>query len=420
MSAAGHPPRFRNVVLLVSTFLLLMANGGLFLLVVALKQIATEFDWPRSVPSFAYSLQFIGAGIGGILMAHWADRRGAAPVALLGACMMGAGAVLTSMIDAEWQLYVIYAVMMGFFGQATVVAPLMANVMRWFEDRRGFAVGVVSAGQSVAGVIWPPIFRHFNETAGWQFTFFWFGLFAIVTSAPLALLLRRRPPTPVPQPAGSTAESPETILARSKASIGLSSFALHAALCAAIVGCCVAMSMPLAHLVAHTSDVGHVTARGAEMLSVLLTATLIVRLLGGTLVLDRFGGLIALLVFSSVQALALSLYAFVDGLVAMYLVSVLFGLGYGGIAMCYPVIVREYLPASNAGRNLAIVNLFGALGMALGGWVAGFVFDARGAYAAAFLIGVAFNLMNLTIVLALLSRRRRLRLTPMEAKSAAA
>ena len=406
-------PSYRIVVILVSIYLILVANGAMFFLVVALKDIAQDFDWPRSVPSIAYSCQFIGTGIGGILMGYWYDRSGVGPVTLLGIVMIGSGAIFGSMIGAEWELYLIYGVMMGLFGQAAIFAPLVINVMRWFEHRRAFAVGLVTAGQSIAGVIWPPIFRHFNDTVGWRDSFFWFGVFALVTALPLCMLLWRRVPGDTPAAASASAEREATASGpKPLTDLGVPAWMLQMILCFAIVGCCVAMSMPLGHLVAHASDLGHATTRAAEMLSLALAATLVVRLTAGTLIVDRYGGLVGLLVFSSTQAAALALYAMVDGLLALYLVSVLFGLGYGGINLCYPVIVRRYLPTAETGRRLGLVFLFGAAGMALGGWSAGAVFDWVGTYKPAFWLGFAFNLANLIVVMTLISRRRRGRLEP--------
>ena len=166
------------------------------------------------------------------------------------------------------------------------------------------------------------------------------------------------------------------------------------------------MAMPVAHLVAHASDLGHATARAAEMLAVALLTSTVIRLVVGTLVVDRYGGLVALLVFSALQAAALLLYAAVDGLLALYTVSVLFGIGYGGISICYPVLVREYLPRAEAGRRLGVILLFGTFGMALGGWLAGHFFDLTGSYTPAFLTGAAFNVANLIIVVGLLIRTR--------------
>ena len=396
-------------VLIVSTYLVMTANGGMFLLVVSLKQMAGDFDWPRAVPSLAYAFFFAGAGIGGIAMGWWFDRSGAGPVTLLGLTMIGAGAVLASSIDSRWQLYLVFGVMLGLLGYAAIYGPLSINVMRWFDHRRGFAVGLVTAGEGIGGTIWPPVFRYFNETAGWRETFLWFGVFALVTALPLSLVLWRRMPA---RDAESRDEAGRIVDPRAETpavpvrAIRLSAFATQTAICLAIVGCCVSMAMPVAHLVAHASDLGHATARAAEMLAIALLISTVVRIAAGALVVDRFGGLVALLVFSGLQTVAMLLYALVDGMLALYTVSVLFGIGYGGINICYPVLVREHLPPAEAGRRLGVILLFGTLGMALGGWLAGSIFDSTGSYTPAFLAGAAFNVTNVIIVVGLIIRTR--------------
>ena len=396
-------------VLVVSAYLVMTANGGMFLLVVSLKQMAGDFDWPRTVPSLAYALFFAGTGVGGIAMGYWFDRSGAGPVTLLGLAMIGTGAVLVSSIDSRWQLYLVYGVMIGLLGYAAIYGPLCINVMRWFEHRRGFAVGVVTAGEGIGGTIWPPVFRHFNETVGWRDTYLWFGVFVLVTALPLSLVLRRRMPA---RNAGSRDQGGRIVDSRAAAptiprrAIRLSAFATQTAICLAIVGCCVSMAVPVVHLVAHASDLGHATARAAEMLAIALLISTVIRLVVGALVVDRFGGLVALLVFSALQTAAMLFYAVVDGMLALYAVSALFGIGYGGINICYPVLVREHLPPVEAGRRLGVILLFGTLGMALGGWLAGYIFDSTGSYTPAFLIGAAFNVANLIVVLSLINRTR--------------
>ena len=415
MNSSGTPdPGARRrvlgvAVLVVSTYLVMAANGGMFLLVVSLKQMAGDFDWPRTVPSLAYAFFFAGAGVGGIAMGWWFDRSGAGPVTLLGLAMIGTGAMLAGSIDSRWQLYLVYGVMIGLLGYASIYGPLCINVMRWFEHRRGFAVGVVTAGEGIGGTIWPPVFRYFNEAVGWRETYLWFGVFILVTALPLSLVLWRAKPA---RAAVSRDERGRTVDSRTVAptirrrAIRLSTFATQTAICLAIVGCCVSMAMPVAHLVAHASDLGHATARAAEMLAVALFVSTVVRFVVGTLVVDRFGGLVALLAFSGLQTAALLLYAVVDGMLALYAVSILFGLGYGGINICYPVLVREHLPPAEAGRRLGVILLFGTLGMALGGWLAGYLFDSTGSYTSAFLVGAAFNVTNLVIVLGLIGRTR--------------
>ncbi|MBI4183218.1 MAG: MFS transporter [Proteobacteria bacterium] len=400
---------YRYVVLAASTLIFMVAAGSTLILVVNLKPIAEEFLWPRTVPSLAYSLQYMGSGIGGLLMGWWVDRAGMGRPALLGAVMIGTGAVLVAHVASQWQLYAVYGVMMGFLGLATMYSPLMANTVRWFERGRGMAVGIVSSGQSLAGAMWPPVFRYASETIGWRATFFWYGVFALASMIPLALLLRRRPPEPgafAAAPPGATlAEA--SVPAPAPDGLGLAPGQLQAGLSVAIVGCCVAMAMPTAHLVAYATDLGHPSARAAEMLSVLLAVSFFARALGVGLLVDRLGGLRALFAFSAAQAAALAMMAASDGLVALYLAAAAFGIGYGGVIPCYPVIVREFLPVREAGRRTAAVILFGAAGMALGGWMGGAIYDLAGTYRPAFVTGVAFNLANLALVAALIARSRR-------------
>ena len=386
----------RYLVLAASMLIFTVGSGGLFILVVNLKPIAEEFLWPRTVPSLAYSLQFFGSGVGGLAMGWWVDRSGIGWPALLGAVMIGSGAMLTSRVSAEWQLYALYGVMMGLLGMATLFAPLMANIVRWFEHRRGLAIGIVSSGQSLAGAIWPPIFRYFSETYGWRTTFFWFGVFALSVMLPLAVVLGRNPPpapaTPPRRSEAGTAGEEAAPPASSRFATGLSAAALQGTLCVAIIGCCIAMAMPGAHLVTYATDLEHSSARAAEMLSVLLATSLVTRIVGVGLLADRFGGLRALFIFSSAQAVTLAAMTAVEGLVGLYLVAALFGLGFGGVIPCYPVIVREYLPVGEIGRRTAVVILFGTIGMALGSWLGGFVFDLTGSYDVVWWLAVALGL----------------------------
>jgi len=87
---------YHHIVLWASMLALLIGSGSIFLLVVALKPIAADFDWPRSIPSLAYSLQFLCAGVGAIVMGYWFDRSGIGPPILLGAVMMGVGAFIVA------------------------------------------------------------------------------------------------------------------------------------------------------------------------------------------------------------------------------------------------------------------------------------------------------------------------------------
>ena len=164
--------------------------------------------------------------------------------------------------------------------------------------------------------------------------------------------------------------------------------------------------MPQVHLVAYCGDLGYGPARGAEMLSLLLFMSVISRIAAG-FIADRIGALETLLLGSVMQAVVLLLYLPFDGLISLYVISALFGLFQGGIVPSYAIIVREYFPAKEAGSRVGAVIFATLIGMALGGWMSGKVFDLTGSYHAAFINGVLWNALNLSIALWLLWRVKR-------------
>ncbi len=381
------------VVVIASNLLVATAIGASYLIIVSLKPIAAEFDWPRSIPSLAYSMLMLGTGIGGIVMGLWSDRRGMGGVSLLGAVMVGTGAIAVSHTTHYWELLATCAVLLGFLGGGTILSPLITNATRWFDRRRGLAVAIVASGQAFAGAGWPIIFQYGIDNSGWRDTWFWFGVFAICAMLPLCMLVRRPPPTQIYPGVGGLGGAVYALRAAPKLVLTLLGFA--------IIGCCVAMAMPAVHLVAMCSDLGFGAAEGARMLSVLLACSFASRLGFGWLS-DRIGGLKTVLIGSSLQAAALSAYIWVDGLVSLYVLSGIFGLVYGGIVPGYTLAVRELFPAREAGWRIGVIFLCGTSGMALGGWLGGFIFDLTGHYQYAFVAGVVFNLANLSIVCFLL------------------
>ena len=222
------------------------------------------------------------------------------------------------------------------------------------------------------------------------------GILCLATMLPLALLLGRRP-----RFAESTGDVAGPAMLRS-----VSPAALQAILILAGLACCLAMSMPQVHLVAYCADLGYGPARGAEMLSLMLGLGVVSRLASGWIA-DHIGGAGTLVLGSALQCLALLFYLPFDGLTSLYLVSALFGLSQGGIVPSYALIVRDRFPAREAGTRVSIVLTSTVMGMALGGWLSGVIHDVTGSYAVAFLNGIGWNLLNLSIALWLLFTGRR-------------
>jgi MFS family permease len=391
-------------IAVVSMLVISIGWGAPYLIAVALKPMAADLGSARSVPSLASSFAYIGIGVGGIFMGWWADRVGAMWTALVGSIMIGAGAMVASG-GAEWQLYIGYGVMIGLLGGAGLFAPLMANTSRWFHARRGTALAIVASGQQIAGACWPLVFRYALDRVGWRTTLFWYGALVLAVVPALCLMLRRRPPV-------VAMSAPTHGMHKAGRTPEFASNLVQVVLCLAIVCCCVPMALPLAHLVAFCSDLGYAPARGTEMLTLLLVAAFMSRMIWGRMS-DRIGGLKTILVGSAAQAVFLACYLFVDNLVALYAVSAAFGIGFGGIIPSYVLTVRDLFPASDAGWRIGTVLLFGLLGMALGAWIGGALYDWFAYYKPAFAVGVAFNVANLALIAGLLTRGTRRPILPM-------
>jgi MFS family permease len=381
------------VALLLGT----IGSVGMWSFVVVLPAVQVDFGITRGEASLPFTLTMFGFGIGGIVMGRFADRFGIVMPVMAGAIALGAGYGLSGIAGGIGALALAQG-LLG-FGSAATFGPLMTDMSHWFVRRRGIAVAIASCGNYLSGVIWPPLIQHFIEIDGWRATQIGVGVICVVTLLPLSLLLRRHAPTHHQAAASTTA-------AGKLETLGISSNALMILLFIAGIACCVAMSMPQVHIVAYCGDLGYGPARGAEMLSLMLGFGLISRITGGYFA-DRIGGVATLLVSSALQGFALFLYLFFDGLFSLYVISALFGLFQGSIVPMYAIVVREYFAPGEAGTRLGVVLLATLGGMALGGWMSGLIFDLTGSYQAAFLNGLGWNLINVSIIGWLLFRSGR-------------
>ena len=384
--------------LLTTLLLMLLGNSGMYVVSVVLPEVQAEFGVSRADASIPYTLSMLGFGIGGMWMGRWADRFGIARVAALGALGVASGFVLAGMSGGIIG-FALAQGLLGLLGIASTFAPLLADTAQWWNKRRGIAVAVCASGNYLAGTLWPPIAQWGVTQVGWRTTYLCIGLFCGIGMALLSLRMRTKPPS-----AQAATVNKHGVVASDRP-FGLSVTQAQWLLSVAGVGCCVAMAMPQVHIVAYCSDLGFGAARGAEMLSLMLACGIVSRLVSGV-ICDRIGGIRTLLLGSALQGIALMMFLPFDGLVPLYLVSAMFGLFQGGIVPSYAIIVREHFPAKEAGARTGTIIMATLVGMALGGWLSGKIFDVTGSYHAAFINGIAWNALNFGIVLWLYRRSR--------------
>lgn len=379
-----------------------VANVGMWAVVVVLPGIEGEFGATRAEASLPYTLTMVGFALGNLIIGQIVDRFGVT-IALTGA---------TAVIVAGYGLAVLSPSILTLSGAQLLVGlgtgvgfgPLMADISHWFMKRRGIAVALVASGNYLSGAIWPTMLADVLAQSGWRAVYLLLAAATVAVVVPLSLLLRRRVPMAATNPSEQGAALPGQ-------DTGLSPRALQYLLGLAGIACCVAMSMPQVHIVAYCVGLGYGPAVGAEMLSLMLLGGVVSRVVSGLLA-DRLGGVRTLLVGSILQMIALIFYLPWDGMVSLYAISLLFGLSQGGIVPSYALVVREYMPASEAGARVGFVMMMTILGMAIGGWMSGWIYDVSGSYHLAFVNGIAWNALNVMIVALLLWRAGRRSVAP--------
>jgi len=304
-----------------------------------------------------------------------------------------------STLGTPWPLWIGHGLFIGLIGLGGINAPLYVYVSRWFDRRRGSALALISSGSYLAGAVWPPLFERAVATIGWRETMLWYALLQMLVILPLAAIFFRHPPEAVSTAAarGSSADS-ERVL-------GWPPNVVFAVLCAAGILCCVPMAMPQGHLVAFCGDLGISRSVGAVMLSVLLGTAFLSRQIWGA-ISDRIGGLSTVFVGSLWQICAMIAFLLTQDEIGLFTVSAAFGLGFSGIIPAYVLALRELYPASQAAWRIPTMLLFTGIGMALGGWLAGALYDYFGSYVPAFAAGVGANALNLLLIGSLLARQR--------------
>jgi MFS family permease len=401
-TAVGHAPAtdiespYAWLRLAAAVTLSAVGGVGMWSVVVALPAIQAEFGVDRAAASLPYTMAMIGFAGGGVVIGRLADRFGILVPLTVGTVSLGIGYVAVGLSPSLW-LVALAHTLLG-FGCSATFGPLMVDISHWFSKRRGIAVAIAASGNYIAGTIWPTLVQHFIATQGWRATHIGIGILCLCIMLPLSLPLRRRLDAHDNASAGAAA-------ARKRAGAPFSPLTLQVLLCIAGVACCVAMAMPQVHIVAYCGDLGYGVARGAEMLSLMLGCGIVSRI-GSGFIADKIGGVRTLLLGSLLQGAALVMYLLFDSLFSLYVISALFGLFQGGIVPSYAIIVREYFAPNEAGTRVGLVLMATLIGMALGGWMSGAIFDLAGSYQAAFLNGLGWNLVNVGIMSWLLLRSR--------------
>ena len=380
----------------LTLFVATVINAGMWAIIVIMPAIEAEYGGTRAMASLPYTLTMVGFALGNYVIGRAVDHFGITASLIVAATMTAIGFGLATLSSSL--LVLSFTQFLVGFASAVGFGPLIADISHWFVRRRGIAVAIAASGNYLSGAIWPILLAEVLAESGWRAVYIVMAAVTLVAVIPLAFALRRR----LPQEVQTAAQNTSLVNAKT---VGLSPRALQYLLGFAGIGCCVAMSMPQVHIVAYCVDLGFGPAVGAQMLSLMLLCGVASRIISG-LVADLLGGVRTLLIGSCLQCLALFLYLPSGGMVSLYVVSLVFGLSQGGIVPSYALVVREYMPAKEAGARVGFVLMATILGMALGAWLSGVTYDLSGSYTLAFVNGIIWNSANIAIITWLISRSR--------------
>jgi MFS family permease len=398
-----RPAPFYGWVVLSAAFAIIaLSIGTLFTLGVFVKPIEAGLGWSRASIGGIGLLNWLVMGVGGVVSGHLSDRFGTRIVVLGGGVVLGFGLVLSGQVREPWHLYAAFGVLVG-AGVSAFYVPLTVLAVRWFDHQRGLAAAIVSAGNGLGILALAPLARWLIDGYDWRTAFVLLGDLAWLVVIPCALLLRPAPsPSAVSRP-GEGPPAPEASLGRILLAWPIWAIALtHFA-------CCAAHSGPLFHLVTHAMDQGIASMTAASIFGMSGLSSIVGRI-GGGLLADRFGTKRTLIAMLAAQAAMIPIYTLATGEQALWGLSLAFGVTYGGVMPIYAVITREYFGDAVMGTAYGWVFFISCIGMGLGSFAGGVIYDALGSYQTLFLGSFAVGAM--AAVLGFTLPRSRLVRTP--------
>jgi MFS family permease len=358
--------------------------GAMLTLSIFLQPMGEAMGWSRTGIAAAAMLNFLCMGVGAFLWGSLSDRYGTRVVVLLGGVVLGLGMVLASRAATLLQFQLLYGVIVG-VASGSFYAPMTAATTKWFTRNRSLAVALVSAGLSVGSTVMAPLARWLITAYDWRTAMLLIGDLVWLVIIPASVLIRPAPTSPAAARPGAAAAGPDLTLGQVVRTPQFAAIALtHLA-------CCAAHSGPIFHMVTHAIDRGVPAMAAATVLSVAGLASLSGKI-GCGIFADRIGAKRTLVAGLALQAVAIALYLLSGGLGSFYALALVFGFAYGGVMPLYAILVREYFGERVMGAAFGAVSLAATLGMALGPWAGGWMFDALGSYAWMFVGSAAIGL----------------------------
>ncbi len=406
----GASPRFfYGYVMVAVAFVIMLLSWGLYVVFgVFFDPLLEEFGWTRTMISGAYSLSAILSGVVGIAMGGLTDRFGPRLVVTFCGFCLGLGYLLMSQVNALWQFYLYYGVVIG-IGMSGVWIPLVSPIARWFVERRSLMTGIVISGLTVGQLIAPPVISRLIPAYGWRLSYIILGGVVMVTIIVLAQFLRRDP--------GHALRSPVQEKEGEKPNLNsdVKDFNLREAVrtpqfwLVAIVFFCVgwAAFAVTVHIVPNAIDLGISPITAANILAINGGIGIIGNFVLGGFIGDRLGNRKAFIIGAAIMAASLFYLVPAREIWMFYLFALAFGIGLGGTGTSESPLIARLFGLSSHGLIYGVAALSWTIGSAVGPIVTGYMFDVIGNYQLAFLLAGIIAVLGLVLLMVLRPTKRR-------------
>ncbi|MDB2387882.1 MFS transporter [Alphaproteobacteria bacterium] len=369
-----------------------IGTAGMWSVVIILPNIQNEFTLGRAASTYPYVATMFGYGFGNVIIGRMLDKIGIKKPIIFALSLLVTSYVLSFFAKNVFWLSTIQF-FLG-FSAAAFFGPMMADISNYFYKRKGLAVSLVASGQHLCGAIWPFVIKDFIIEGDWRNAHLFIALVCSILIPILFYFLGNKVPKMNNEQKLTTQD--EDI--NSKVNLSISNRQIQILLMIAGVLCCVAMSMPQVHIVPLCIDNGYGLAVGTEILSFMLFAAVASRVIFGFLS-DKIGPIQTLILGSSLQAISLTMFLPFNSQLSLYIVAICFGLSQGGIVPIYAVIISKFLPSNEVAERVGWLIFATIIGMSLGGWLSGEIYDFTNSYRLAFINGIFWNIMNLCIMI---------------------
>ena len=382
-------PAYGWIMVAIAFTLSAISFGVLASVGVFLKPLAAEFDWSRGSLSFGYSAITFATAFSGLLWSYVVDRFGSRWVVLFGSVTLGIPLLLLSSMETITEFYLYYFIF-GALGHATVTGPLYASVGIWFTKNVGLAIGLTVAGGAFGQGVVPYIVRYLIDKGDWQTAYSTLGTAYLILAIPIALLVRDSPR----RKSITTEAAPPQ---KDGSPFPLSTRVVVLWVSFAVIFCCMAMAIPIVHLVPLLTDNGMSPQNAVSVFLFLMLAGVVGRILGGKLA-DHIGAIQSYACMSILQTSVIFIFPYAENIILIYILAIIFGIAFSGVMVSFLVSVRMMVPGRYLARSMATVSMAGWIGMGLGGWQGGYIFDLTGDYFWSYWSGSIAGGINLVIL----------------------